>query len=318
MAQVGALRLNKLKMAQMHEHILTPTKLEGLAVSAPPQSTIAADTLPVFPLTNGQELEVLAFLAKRPLHTVVIAGHVRDNGLESSFNRGRFYACRDAEGRLKGVALIGHVTLIETRSEAAVATFASLAQPCSDIHMILGEQEKIERFWKYYERVGQAPRRVCRELLFEQQWPVQARESVPDLRLATLADLENVMVVQDQMAFAESGINPLEVDPEGFRTRYARRISNQRVWVWVENEQLIFKADVISETPEAIYLEGIYVNPEHRCKGIGTRCMSQLCHALLTRTVSLCVFVNEQSQRARSFFEDLGFKLRGCYDTIFL
>jgi len=59
-------------------------------------------------------------LAERPLHTVCIAGFIRDNGLESPLNRGRFYACRNSEGLLEGVALIGHATLIEARTTRAM------------------------------------------------------------------------------------------------------------------------------------------------------------------------------------------------------
>jgi predicted GNAT family acetyltransferase len=302
----------------MSVRILTTTKLEELAAIAIPPSTVAANPLSVHMLTERDEAEVIAFLAERPLHTVVMAGHIRDNGIESYLNRGRFHACRNGEGRLEGVALIGHATLIETRSEATLAAFARLAQNCPDAHMIMGEQEKVERFWRYYARVGQLPRRVCRELLFEQRWPVEAREPVSNLRPATLDDLEEVMRIQDEMAFAESGINPLEADPVGFRLRCVRRIEQERVWVWVENGRMIFKADIISDTPQVIYLEGIYVNPQDRSKGYGARCMSQLGQELLTRTGSLCILVNERNTQARAFFERAGFRLRSCYDTVFL
>jgi predicted GNAT family acetyltransferase len=247
-----------------------------------------------------------------------MAGHIRDNRIESAFNRGVFYACRNGAGRVEGVALLGHATLIEAHSEAALAAFARLAQSCPQAHMIMGEQEKVERFWRYYASVGQMPRRVCRELLFEQQWPIEARAPVRALRLATLDDLELVMPVQAEMAQMESGLNPLEVDPAGFRLRCVRRIEQERVWVWTANGRLIFKADIISETPQAIYLEGIYVNPEERGQGYGVRCLSQLGQTLLARTDSLCVLVNEQSPRAQSFFEHAGFKLRAYYDTVFL
>lgn len=291
-------------------------KVEELAATAP--AMIAADPLSVHALTEKDEAEVLAFLARRPLHTVVMAGHIRDNGIESYYNRGRFYACRNNQGRLEGVALIGHATLIEAQSEAALAAFARLAQSCPDAHLMMGEQEKIEHFWRYYASVGQLPRRICRELLLEQRWPVEAREPVDGLRLATLDELEEVMRIQGEMAFAESGINPLEADPAGFRLRCARRIEQKRVWVWVEEGRLIFKADIISDTPQVIYLEGIYVNPQERGKGYGARCMSQLGQTLLARTGSLCILGNEGNQQARAFFEHIGFRLRSCYDTVFL
>jgi uncharacterized protein len=294
----------------------TPTVLEELAETVTP--TTEDSSLSMHPLMNERRAEVLAFLAERPLHTVVMSGHIRDNGLESHFNRGQFYACRNGEGRLEGVALLGHATLVETRSEAALAAFARLAQTHPEAHMIMGEQEKAERFWRYYARVGQEPRRVCSELLLEQRWPVEALEPVPRLRLATLADLQEVMLVQGEMAFAESGINPLEADLAGFSKRCSRRIEQERVWVWTETGRLMFKADIISDTPEVIYLEGIYVNPHERGCGYGARCLSQLAQNLLQRTDALCILVNEQSQRARAFFERMGYKLRSRYDTIFL
>lgn len=294
------------------------TPMSAPSVTLTHQLTIDSALLSLSPLTSGQEIEVLGFLAKRPLHTVVMAGHIRDNGLESSFNRGKFYGCSNAAGRLEGVALIGHATLVETRSEAALAAFARLATSHREAHLIMGEQDQIERFWKSYAGLGVQPRRVCRELLFEQRQPQKAISPVLDLRLATLADLESVMLIQGQMAFAESGINPLEVDLEGFRRRCARRIEQMRVWVWIEAGKLVFKADVISATPEVFYLEGIHVDPQARGRGVGSRCMAQLGQTLLTHTNSLSILVNEQRHRARSFFEQIGFQLRGCYDTIFL
>jgi uncharacterized protein len=269
-------------------------------------------------LTGEHQSEVLTFLAERPLHTVFMASLIRDNGLVSSLNRGTFYACRNEQGQLEGVALIGHATLTETRSEAALQAFARLAQDCPRAHVIMGEQERIERFWSYYSESGQTPRLLCRELLFEQRWPVQVREGVSGLRLATLDDLELVMPVQAEMAFEESGVNPMETDAVGFRLRCARRIEQGRVWVWVESGQLIFKADIIAETPEVSYIEGVYVNPSERGRGYGLRCISQLGRTLLARTGSVCLLVNEQNQEAQAFYRKAGYKLRSCYDTIFL
>ncbi len=282
------------------------------------QAQAATSPLTVSSLDGEHQLEVLAFLAERPLHTVFMASLIRDNGLVSPLNRGTFHACRNEQGQLEGVALIGHATLTETRSEAALQAFARLAQDCPRAHVIVGEQDRIERFWSYYAEAGQTPRLLCRELLFEQRWPVEVREGVGGLRLATLDDLELVMPVQAQMAFEESGVNPMETDGVGFRLRCARRIEQGRVWVWVESGQLIFKADIIAETPEVSYVEGVYVNPSERGRGYGLRCISQLGRTLLARTGSVCLLVNEQNLEAQAFYRKAGYKLRSCYDTIFL
>ena len=91
-------------------------------------------------LTGDDEREVLGFLAERPIHTVFMASLIRDNGLESPLNRGSFYGCRDSDGNLEGVALIGHATLVEARSESSLKALARVAQTCNSAHLIRGER----------------------------------------------------------------------------------------------------------------------------------------------------------------------------------
>ena len=295
------------------EEIITAPAADG-AIPLPEK------VLTVELLTDKHTTEVINFLAARPLHTFVMAGFIRDNGLINPLNRGIFYACRDEQGRLEGVALIGHATLIETRSEAAIEAFARIAERSPRAHVIMGEQERVASFWNYYAgQAAQSPRQFCRELMFEQRRPVEVREAVPGLRQATLEDLELVMPVQAQMAYEEGGVNPLEADPVGFRLRCARRIEQGRVWVWVEPEgRLIFKADVISDTPDVIYLEGIYVHPEERSQNYGLRCLSQLTRNLLGRAQSVILLVNERNPEAVAFYRRAGYKFRCYYDTIYL
>ena len=269
-------------------------------------------------LDASHEQEVLEFLSHRPIHTVGMVGFINDNGLASPLNRGTFYGCRNREGQLEGVALIGHATLLETTTDRAAEALAEMAQTCTTAHMIMGEKERINNFWDYYAEAGQGMRHACRELLFELKWPVEALQEVPELRLAAAADLELVVTIHAQMAFDESGINPLERDPEGFRQRCARRIEQGRTWVWTEGGEVIFKADVTSDTPSVIYLEGVWTNAERRSQGYGLRCMSQLARTLLRRTKSVCVLVNENDKKAHRFYQRAGYKLRAIYDSIFL
>jgi len=269
-------------------------------------------------LTSKQANEVLAFLSQRPIHTVCLAGFVRDNGLESPLNRGSFYGYRNEAGELEGVALIGHATLLETRTDRALEAFAQKAQQCRNAFMIMGEQERVAEFWAYYSAEGQQMRLACRELLLAKNEPAELCQEVLGLRLATLDDLELTMPVHAVMAEAESGINPLETDPEGFRKRCARRIEQGRTWVLMKDGVLVFKADIQSETPDITYLEGVWVNPQLRGRDIGLTCLKQLEQTLLEHTSSVCLLVNEQNQEAQTFYRRAGYSLHAHYDTIFL
>jgi hypothetical protein len=278
----------------------------------------ARDHCSISELSEQDESEVLDFLTLRPLHTVYMASLIRDNGLVSPRNRGSFYACRSRCGQLEGVGLIGHATIVEARNQGSLSAFARLARNCENAYLIRGERDTINEFWRHYANAEELPRLICGELLFEQRDPPPLVETIEGLRPATLSDLEQVMRVNATMAFKEGGINPLQKDPAGFRQRTARRIDQSRVWVWVQDSKLIFKADVIAETPEAVYLEGIHVHPEERLKGHGTRCLSQLGSILLTRSKSICLTMNQENKKAVAFYAKAGYKFHSHYETIYL
>ena len=269
-------------------------------------------------LTNNDTAEVLEFLAQRPIHTVAMMSLIHDNGIVSPFNRGTFYGCRDLQGQLEGVALVGHATLMETISDRALAALAQIARECPGTHLIMGEKERVADFWSHYSDAGRRQRLACREWLFELTWPVEVRESAVELRPAQTSELELVMPIQAHLAFTESGINPMHVDPQGFRERCLRRIEQGRTWVVVENGELIFKADVISKTAEVIYLEGVWLRDDCRHQHLGTRFMSELMRRLLKDTKSICLLVNETNEWAHGFYRKCGFHFRATYETIFL
>ncbi|HEX8069144.1 MAG TPA: GNAT family N-acetyltransferase [Pyrinomonadaceae bacterium] len=271
------------------------------------------------PLGDEHETEVLAFLAKRPVHTVFLATLIRDNGLVSPLNRGTFYGCRDAAGRLTGVALIGHATLFESHDDAAIAAFAQLTQACPHAHLIRGEQALVERFRRAYERVGgRRPRRVAREVLLELRPPVVVHPPVAGLRLAASADLNELLPVNAGMIEDECGINPLTRDPVGFRVRLLRRIEQGRIWVWARAGRVVFKTDVLANTAAAAYLEGVWVHPAERGRGHGLRCLSQLSRLLLAQTEVISLVVNETAAGARTFYQKAGYRAVTRYDTIYL
>jgi predicted GNAT family acetyltransferase len=276
-------------------------------------------------LSCGSEAEALEFLSQRPLNSVIMSSFIRDNGLVSDLNRGRFYSYRDQCGRIEGIALVGHATLFETNSDAAIAAFARLVHKSDKVHMIMGEDAKVEQFRRHFTVDGCVRHQVGRELLLEQRvampgqrWS-EMQNTVYRLRLATTKDLNLVMTTHARMACEELGLHdPIVADPKGFPERCARRIQQQRVWVLIENGSLVFKADIVADTPDAIYLEGIYVNPEKRGQGYGLSCLTELSRSLFKRTESICLLVNERNDKAHTFYRRAGFRFQSYYTTIFM
>jgi len=273
-------------------------------------------TLGVTSAEPGSEEQVLSALSCNSLTNVIMAGFIRDNGFVSPLNRGVFYTCRDEKSQLEGVALVGHTVLFEAFSDRAVQAFAALAQRQRLSHLLMGEHNAVQRFWSHYANEDESPRLVCPILFLKRSEQFSEQPEVLGLRPARREDLEHVVQAQAAMAFEISGVDPLKKDPAGFRERYLKRIEKKRVWVVIENSRLLFKADIIADTPAASYVEGIYVSPEARGKGVGRRCLAGLGHTLMARGKAIYLFVESQNTQ-KSFYLKLGFTVAGQYDLLY-
>lgn len=270
-------------------------------------------------LTEDKKAEVYEFLNIRPVHTVVMTSFIQDNGLENKLNRGKYYGYRDQNGNLEGVALIGHTTLVEARSDDAMTAFALIARESeTPLYVMMSDGDSIERFWNLFKPAGAEPRLVCTEKLFELNFPYLVQNCQWDVRLAKADEIEQIAEAHAEVAFLESGVNPLEKDPEGFMKRCLRRIEKDRTFVVFEDGKLVFKADIVAETDDVIYLEGIYVSPEYRGQGVAPSCLSKLSLDLLERVENICMLSNLKFESAHRSFEKAGYISNDCCTTIFV
>ncbi len=279
-----------------------------------PGATMVPDVTSALP---GTEEQILSALSCNSLTNVIMAGFIRDNGFGNPLNRGQFYTCRDENNQLEGVALVGHKILFEAFSDRAIQAFAGLARRQGSTHLLMGEHNAVARFWGHYGDKDQSPRLICPILFLKRSEQFSEQPEVSGLRPAQRADLEHVVHAQAAMAFELSGVDPLKNDPAGFRERYLNRIEKKRVWVVIEKDRLLFKADIIADTPEASYVEGIYVSPDERGKGVGRRCLTGLGRLLMARGKAIYLFVEIQDTRTRSFYLKLGFTVAGQYDLLY-
>lgn len=287
------------------------------------QKQVFVQTVPkvqfVHQLVETDRKEVLEFLAARPVHTVVMSSFIQDNGLESSDNRGQFYAYRNELGNLEGVALIGHTTLIESRSSDALKAFAETARKSkTPIHIMMADGKSTEAFWNLYASNYQQPRLVCSELLFELSFPFPVQKCKWNVRLAQAEELVQIAEAHAEVAFSESGVDPMVKDLEGFLKRCLKRIEKERTFVVFENGKLVFKADIVAETDNVIYLEGIYVAPEYRRQNVGSTCLSKLSLDLLKRVQHICLLSNVEFKNAHKSFLRAGFKNTDSTQTFFV
>ncbi len=284
-----------------------------------PWLTVAPDLSLVSELGTEHQTEALNFLAIRPVHTVVMTSFIRDNGMASPLNRGKFFGYRNSAGTLEGIALIGHTTLIEARTEEALKALAFSARSSeTQIHLIMSGGTMAKSFWNYLYEGTKEPSLTCTELLFEVGFPLMVQKSEYDLRPARFEELEAVAVAQAEVAELECGINPMVRDREGFLKRVERRIEQGRIFVVFEDDKLVFKADIIAETDSVAYLEGVYVAPEYRGQGVAPKCLSQLFLNLLERVQNICLLSNVEFKGAHRSFVKAGMRTTDACTTLFV
>lgn len=172
--------------------------------------------------------------------------------------------------------------------------------------VIFGPTRQVELFWQHYAAPG-------RQLKLQRDfyWYVCESPAQPlcqfQLVQATLEHLEAVLEAQAIPLLESTGIDPRQSDPIGFRRRVRERIERGRTWIRLENDMVVFKAELQSVTPEVIYLEGIWTRPEFRGRGIARDSVVELTHRRLRQQQVLCLAVELDEAVAKRIYEYAGF-----------
>ncbi len=267
-------------------------------------------------LDEKDRAQILALLSEDPLRGVLLRGMIEDHGICHPALRGHLYGYYE-EGRLAGVALLGHHLLIYGEDVALPYFAEAAAEAQAKAHMILGSQAQVEAFWKYLSPYGRETKLVSQQLWYVCEQP---RWSLNQLQLqrANLAELEVVSDAQAEMAYETSGTDPRLSDPEGFRCRVRERIESGRIWVKIQDGKVVFKAELIRVTSEVVYVEGIWTHPDHRDRDIAKSCMTELTHRLLRQHQMICLLVEPDEKAAISVYEHVGFVYCEDYQARFL
>ena len=85
------------------------------------------------------------------------------------------------------------------------------------------------------------------------------------------------------MFIGEVGIDPpLGDGGRGYRRRVAALIAAGRAWARFEHGEVIFKAEVGSESPAVGQVQGVWVHPERCGTGLGTAGTAALAAAVVS------------------------------------
>jgi len=252
-----------------------------------------------------------------PVGCCMVAARVAEHGIDPPAIGGELWTRIGADESLcyAGANLIplrGSPTDMHAFADKAMG----VARRCSSI---VGRAEYVLPMWRRLEHTW-GPARDVRE-----QQPLMAMASRPsgpidlNVRRVRVDELEPYLVAAIDMFIGEVGIDPRLGDGgRGYRRRVAGLIAAGRAWARFEHGKVIFKAEVGSQSPAVGQIQGVWVHPEYRGRGLGSAGTAAVVANVVDSGRMASLYVNDFNTVARSAYARVGFAEVGTFATVLL
>ncbi|MHB8451563.1 MAG: GNAT family N-acetyltransferase [Mycobacteriales bacterium] len=116
----------------------------------------------------------------------------------------------------------------------------------------------------------------------------------------------------------EVGVSPVVGDMGGlYRTRIAELIAAGRAFARIEDGEVLFKAEIGAATCWACQIQGVWVRPDLRGKGLGAAGTATVVDTSLAEVAPVVsLYVNEFNVPARRAYERIGFARVGTFASV--
>jgi predicted GNAT family acetyltransferase len=268
---------------------------------------------------DGRDLdEVVALLGRDPVADTFVAARVEAVGLDSWRLGAEMWGYGD-RGRLESICYSGANLVPVQATPEAVRAFADRARRqgrrCSSV---VGPAPAVLELWRLLKpHWGRA--REVREAqpLLAIHGPPQV-EPDPEVRLVQPDEVEILMPACIAMFTEEVGVSPLAGDGGVlYRARVEELIATGKAYARVEDGIVVFKAEIGAATRAACQVQGVWVDPPLRGRGVGTAGMAAVvagAQASVAPIVSL--YVNDFNIAARRSYEKVGFRQVGTFASV--
>ncbi|MDX1886307.1 GNAT family N-acetyltransferase [Mycolicibacterium sp. 120270] len=279
---------------------------------------------PLFRFVDERRVSVVRDLAAvrqvldaDPVGSCMVDSRVAEHGVDPSAIGGELWT----RGRATESLCYAGANLIPLRGEAAdLHAFAdkavSSARRCSSL---VGRAELVLPMWRRLEHAW-GPARDVRD-----RQPLMALATAPHcptdpaVRPVRMEDLDAYLVAAVEMFIGEVGIDPRIGDGgRGYRRRVAGLIAAGRAWARFERGQVVFKAEVGSQSPTVGQIQGVWVHPDWRGRGLGTAGTATLAAAVVRSGRIASLYVNDFNAVARATYARVGFAEVGTFATVLL
>ena len=262
----------------------------------------------VEPLGPSHVAALRTILARDTTHNMYLLGLMEEFGVVSGTSRspftfyGRFY-----DGELTAAMFVGGNGGLVVPSASSPIHIGDIAKKLVgqiELHSAIGEQSVVDALLRHF---SVTPKFIKTQKLFSVSPNDLGPFTNPLLRLATQADLPQLVPMAAACVKEMMKRDPLEEDATGFELRVRQRVQSQRTYVLEEKGKLVFKLDVGSRSQFGAELEGLYTAPEERHKGNATLCLGQISRFLMSSLPRLTVRIDDETPQFANIARKVGY-----------
>ena len=274
-------------------------------------------TVPVRLLGDRDVAEVERLLDDEPFTGAQVAERVTAGGLTWWRHEARVFGYGSAQ-RLESLCWLG-ANLVPVRADqSAAAAFADLIagehRACSSI---VGSAEAVLTMWRRLAPHWGPARDVrgCQPLLATAELgPVRPD---PEVRLVRRSEVGVLYPAAVAMYTEEVGVPPVTDGDTSYYDRLFDLVRAQRAYARFVDGRVVFKAEIAVVTRHTAQIQGVWVAPDLRGRGLATAGMAAVIRDVLRRhapTVSL--YVNDYNEPARRAYARCGMRQVGTFATV--
>ena len=269
-------------------------------------------------LNDSDRDEALLFCDRDAVTNVFVSARLRASGLDPGRLGAQLWGYTD-RGRLTSLCYSGANLVPVAATSSAVMAFAGRARlqgrRCSSI---VGPAAAVQEMWDLLSPYWGRPRdiRALQPVLAISGDPLVAPD--PLVRAVRPAELDILLPACVDMFTEEVGVSPVGADGgAAYRARVMELIRAGRSFARIEGGRVIFKAEIGSVTPQVCQVQGVWVPPDLRGRGIAAHGMAAVVAIALESIAPIVtLYVNDYNAPARAAYRRAGFIEAGTFMSV--
>ena len=223
------------------------------------------------------------------------------------------------DGNLKSVLMTGANIVPVNTSLIARQEFATvLIRSGRRSSSIVGPAEEVLDLWSRVSATWGPAREVRSNQPVLSMRSNSSVEIDHDVRYSNLSDLEDLVPACIAMFTEEVGISPtINGGGNAYRNRISELVSSRRSFVKYLGSELVFKAEIGTVGAGVAQIQGVWVKPEYRGKGISVSAMAAVVKLVLADVAPVVsLYVNDYNEVALKTYRSVGFEQVDTFATV--